>query len=188
MLFRSAEARNPATIVDVIDSDATFNSHYPYRVAGAFGKGWDDLSTQTDDVIAAAQAQTNASRQVYVSNQLDFFQDFESTYGSQLPSAGASFGNEWELLVASLSEVSAGVKRSLGKLRAAEAMAALVVAKVPTFLNGRQAARDKAMIDYGLYFEHDWTADGAISKSARAAWWRILRATTRRAWPMPRAC
>ena len=80
---------------------------------------WDDLKTLTDDFISAAQSKSNASRQVYVSNQLDFFQDFESTYGAGLPQTGASYGNEWDLYSASMSELSAGVKRSLVKLRAA---------------------------------------------------------------------
>jgi alpha-mannosidase len=169
-----AEAREPFGIVDYIDTDPTFLSHYGYRVAGAFGKGWDDLQTTTDDIITAAQTKTTAGRQVYVSNMLDFFADVEATYGAQLPSAGASYGNEWDLLVASMSEVSAGIKRALAKLRAAEAMATLVALKSPAFLNGRQAARDKAMIDFGLYFEHNWTADGPVTRADRAAWQRRI--------------
>ena len=169
-----AEARDPWGIVDFVDTNATFKSKYPFPVVGAFGKGWDDVQTLTDDFITAAQAKTTANRQVYVSNELDFFRDFEAAHGSQLASLGVSFGNEWDLYVASLSEASADVKRSLARLRAAEAMATLVALKTPSFLDGRQAARDKAMIDFGLYFEHDWTADGPISRDARRNWQRRI--------------
>ncbi len=32
----------------------------------------------------------------------------------------------------------------------------------------REAPRDSAFMACGLYYEHDWTADGAISRSRRA--------------------
>jgi alpha-mannosidase len=169
-----AEARNPLAIVDFLDTDPTFTSRYPYRVAGGFGKGWDDLKTLTDAFITAAQQKTNTTRQVFVSNEVDFFQDFEATHGSELPSSGASFGNEWELYVATMTEVSAGLKRALSKLRAAEAMASLVALRTPSFLTGRQAARDKAMLNFGLYFEHNWVANGVVPRTDRADWQRRI--------------
>ena len=73
--------------------DLCFTSAYPYGVAGAFGKGWDDLQTLTSEFVAVAQAQTNAERQVYVSNEEDFFADFEAAHGDSLPSQAVSFGN-----------------------------------------------------------------------------------------------
>ncbi len=169
-----AEARDPWGVVTFVDTNSTFTSKYPFSVIGAFGKGYDDLETLTDDVITAAQAETTSSRQVYVSNQIDFFQDFEAAYGTQIPSVGVTFGNEWDLYVASLAETSASVKRSLAQLRAAEAMATLVALKTPSFLDGRQTVRDKATIDFGLYFEHAWTADGPISRDARRDWQRKI--------------
>ena len=61
-----------------------------------------------------------------VSNEHDFFEDFEAAYGANLPSVACTFGNEWELYVASLAETSAQVKRAVEKLRGA-GMKALIV-------------------------------------------------------------
>ncbi|HWQ32503.1 MAG TPA: glycoside hydrolase [Blastocatellia bacterium] len=169
-----AEARSPFGVVELVDSNPTFQSRFPYRVIGAFGKGWDDARTFTDEFITAAQQLTNANRQVIVSNEQDFFQDFEANYGALLPTVSASFGNEWDLYCASMAEVSARVKRSLEKLRSAEALATLVSLRNPGFMNGRTAARDQAWMNLGLYWEHDWTADGPVSRDARAAWQRRI--------------
>jgi alpha-mannosidase len=169
-----AEARNPVEAVNFVSTNSNFISRYPYQIIGAFGQGWDDLQTTNDDFIAAAQQQTNASRQVIVSNQLDFFQEFEMAHGANLETYSASFGNEWELLTASMAEVSARVKRAAEKLRTAEAMATLVSLQNPAFMNSRTNARDTAMINFGLYFDHNWTADGPVSRSDRAAWQRRI--------------
>jgi alpha-mannosidase len=165
-----AEARDPNAIVDFVDTNANFRENYPFNIIGAFGQGHDDLQTLSNAFITAAQNQTNSNRQVFVSNQIDFFQDFELNHGAGLETFAASYGNEWELYTASLAEVSARVKRANEKLRNAEALTTLVSLKDPSFMNGRFAARDKAMLNFGLYFEHDWTADGSVSRSERAAW------------------
>jgi alpha-mannosidase len=169
-----AEARNAGLTVNFVDQNPIFTSRYPYQIIGAFGQGGDDLETTSDDHLIAAQNLSNANRQIIVSNEIDFFQDFEANYGAQLPTFAASFGNEWEILVASMAEVSARVKRSLEKLRSAEAMATLVALNNPSFMNSRIAERDKAMLNFGLYFEHDWTADGVIPREARADWNRRI--------------
>lgn len=169
-----AEARDPNAIVGFLDTNALFQQKYPFNVIGAFGNGHDDLQTLTTSFITAAQNQTNANRQVRVSNTIDFFEDFEPNHGGGLETFAASYGNEWDLYVASMAEVSARVKRANEKLRNAEALTTLVFLKDPSFMNGRIAARDKAMLNFGLYFEHGWTADGNISKSARAAWQRQI--------------
>jgi alpha-mannosidase len=51
-------------------------------------------------------------------------------------------------------------------------MATLVSINQPSFMQSRIAARDKAMLNMGLYFEHDWTADGAVPRTTRANWSR----------------
>lgn len=137
-------------------------------LAGGFGWGWDELSTQT----TWFEEQALAHDDVYLSNQVDFFQDVERTLGATLPEYGATFGNDWDLLTASIAEVTARVKRSVERLRAAEALATLVSLKRPGFLDGRASARDQAFMDLGLYFEHDLTADGPISRSDRLDWQR----------------
>lgn len=169
-----AEARNPVGAINLVDTNSTFTARYPFPVIGVFGQGWDDLQTTDDSFINAAINNSNANRQIIVSNQLDFFQDFEANYGSNLQTFAASYGNEWELLVASLAEVSARVKRATEKLRTAEALATLVSVNNPTFMNSRTAQRDKAMLNLGLYFEHGWTADGVVSRTERADWSRKI--------------
>lgn len=172
-----AEARDPFKIVDFVDSDPAFLRRYPYRVIGAFGKGWDDAKTLTDEFVRAARSKTTADRQVIVSNEQDFFEDFEAAYGTNLPTTAASFGNEWDLYSASMPETSARVRRAVEKLRNAEAMATLISFHDPTFMTGRTAEREQAWMNLGLYWEHDWTADGSIiSREDRAAWQRRLAA------------
>lgn len=168
-----AEARDPAVAVDQLDAKAP-SAAYPYVVAGAFGKGWDDLKTLTDEFVTVAKTKTTTNRRVIVSNEEDFFQDFETTYGASLPSVSSTFGNEWELYCASMAEVSAQVKRAVEKLRNAEALATLVALQNANFMSNRTAARDQAWMNLGLYWEHDWTADGPVGRDARSAWQRRL--------------
>jgi alpha-mannosidase len=168
-----AEALNPGTAIELMDAKC-YSASYNYGIAGAFGHGWDGLEAYTDQFPTVAKQRTNASRQVVVSNETDFFQDFEATYGAGLPTVAASFGNEWELYCASLAEVSARIKRAVEKLRSAEALATLVSLQTPAFTDGRQAARDQAWMNLGLYWEHDWTADGPISRAIRRDWQRRI--------------
>ena len=156
-----AEARFPADIVPFVDTDAGFQSKYPFNVIGAFGRGWDDLETLTplSDTTygfpAVAKALSNSNRRVIVSNEVDFFKDFEATYASSLPTVAATFGNEWELSIASLAEVTSSVRRETEKLRSAEALATLVSLQSPNFMNAFTSARDQAWIYFGQYWEHD---------------------------------
>ena len=151
-----AEARNPAEVIDFISTDSTFKSLYPYNIAGAFGNGWDDLETLTDEFVKVAETKSDSVRKIIVSNQEDFFRDFESKYGASLPDVSESYGNEWDLYCASLAEESARVKRSVEKLRSAEALSVLIALVKPGFLTGRETARDQAWMDLGLYWEHNF--------------------------------
>ncbi|MDD8026476.1 MAG: glycoside hydrolase [Acidobacteriota bacterium] len=166
-----AEARSAADAIAQTES-SDFQSRVPYSIVGLFGYGGDDLESRTEAIIDAARSGTTADRKVIVSGEVDFFEAFEAAYGSTLPSLGLSFGNEWDLLTASMAELSGSVKRGVESLRSAEAMAALVAAKNAEFMSGREEARAKAWISLGLYYEHDWTADGPIGRDARAAWER----------------
>ena len=191
------EAFDPRKAVERLDSDPEFLRRYrapgasaPYDVRGAFGFGWDALDRktgqpylplpkeypQTDHFHQIAEQTTTAERQVFVSNQEDFFKDFEAKYGSQLPTESAATGNQWDLYSATMAETSSRVRRAVEKLRAAEALAAVVATQRPDFLHGREAARDQAFIGLGLYWEHDWTTDGAVTREARAAWQEKLAA------------
>jgi len=169
-----AEARDPDAVIPILDSNPTFLSRWPWSVAGAFGYGWDDFITTTDQFIEASQDLSNASRRVIVSNEVDFFEDFEATHGAELESWGGAFGNEWDLYTASLGAVTSRVKRTVEKLRTAEALATLASLFDPGFMNGRESARDSAFMACGLYYEHNWTADGQVGQSVREAWSRGL--------------
>ncbi|MCE7913070.1 MAG: glycoside hydrolase [Nitrosomonas sp. PRO4] len=171
-----AEGRNPEQTIDFVTHNPSFAMRYPFPVVGVFGKGEDDLITIDNEFVTAAKQLTDTKRHVSVSNQIDFFRDFETHYGAQLETFAASYGNEWELYSASLAEVSARVKRAVEKLRTAEALATLVALKNPKFMRDRIAARDQAMLNLGLYYEHNWTADGPVSRSERANWQRKVEA------------
>ncbi|MCA8959560.1 MAG: hypothetical protein KDC38_03560, partial [Planctomycetes bacterium] len=161
-----AEARSPAAVVDTVTTSAPFNGFaaiYPYSVIGAFGKGWDDFQTQTPEFVTVAQNMTDATREVIVSNEIDFFEDFEATHGAGLPTETVSYGNEWDAYCIALAETSARIKRSIERLRAAEAMATVVSTLDPTFMEGREPARDLAWMDLGLFWEHDFGMVGFFS-------------------------
>ncbi len=137
--------------------------------------GADDLETTTDQLAAAAQSGSNASRRVIVSNEVDFFRDFETNYGATLPALTQSYGNEWEHACAALCEVSASVKRSLEKLRPAEAMATIVARTDPSFANTLDSLRKQAWMSLGLYWEHDFEGNGpAVTNDERTAWQRRM--------------
>ena len=165
----------------------------PYRVIGVFGYGGDDLarktgvtpppeipgvpglhkvvsSAYTDHFHIIAKQLSNEGRQVIVWNEQDFFEDFEKTHGATLDSQTVTYGNEWDLYSASMSETSARAKRAVEKLRSAELLAAMVSLKYPAFMKNHTAARDRAFNNLGLFWEHNWTADGPISRPHRAAW------------------
>ncbi len=165
------EAYIPMNSILFAEQDLAFQTRYPFPVIGAFGRGGDEVEYTSDEFVTVAQQNSNANRRIIVSNQEDFFRDFESLYGNTLETYAASYGNEWDTLTASLAEVSARLKRSTEKLRSAEAMATLVSINNPAFMSSRIAERDRAMLNMGLYFEHDWTADGPfITRTTRAEW------------------
>jgi len=168
-----AEAYDPSAAVNFASADQGFLSRYPYPpVVGMFGKGWDGLSTFTTEFLTTARAMSNASRRVVVSNEADFFHDFESSAPpGVVPAFSAGFGNEWDMYIASMAEVTAGVKRSVESLRTAEALATLVSLALPDFMSAYAASADSAFVNLGLYYEHDWTMDGPAS-SGRPAFQR----------------
>ena len=91
-----AEARDPAATVAFVTTNAAgngFAARYPYDVIGCFGKGWDDFQTMTDEFVTVAQNLSDTDRQLIVSNEEDFFVDFESTYEiDALPTVSLSYG------------------------------------------------------------------------------------------------
>ena len=159
--------------IAVIQMDTLCGSkRYPYRIAGAFGKGWDNIVNYSYDLQWGINHRTRPGTQVILSNQMDFFQDFEKTYGSQLPKETLAYGNEWDVLCASLSEVAAGVKRSTEKLRTAEALASVVVSQEPDAFKPLEELKQRAYFALATYWIHSWTADGPIKRHDVATWAR----------------
>ncbi len=155
-------------------------SSYPYSVAGAFGYGWDDLSSYAAPAFSkAAKIYSTPLRKVRVSNEADFFEDVERNY-PKLPSETVSFGNEWDTYCASMNETTAKVRRATEKLRTAEALATVAALKGKDFTGELSPLRKAAWEAYGAYWEHDWTADavvtqaqadhGLVTQKQRAAW------------------
>ncbi len=162
------EARLPLATIANLDAKATLtNPSYPYNIAGGFGYGWDNAETTNDDLVPAAIADNDPGHQVIVSNEVDFFKDFENTYGSSLSSLTQTYGNEWDLACASIAGVSGKIKRSLEKLRVAEAMAAIVSNYDNTFGSSLDSLKREAWLALGLYWEHSLNFELAVPFSGR---------------------
>jgi len=161
---------NVINTLDHFCDTITQGSTYPYNVGGAFGFGHDDLETLiSNPFINAARNGTNENRKVRVSNEEDFFIDFEKSY-PKVPAQSVTYGNEWDLLSASMNEITAKVRRSTEKLRAAEALATIVSLKDKHFMDQFSTAKNLAWNTYGVYYEHNWTADGPVNRNVRADW------------------
>jgi alpha-mannosidase len=170
------EARDPSAESDIsFLKNPSFRASYPHSIYGFFGEGGDNLSTMNDSFLKAARELSRPGREVIVSNEEDFFRDFEKNYGSKLSTVSGSFGNEWDMYSASMQEVSSSVRRATEKLRSAEALESLVSLKQPDFPKQFIGARDQAWTSYGLFWEHDWTADNpTLLRSIRADWQRRI--------------
>ncbi|MCU0353926.1 MAG: glycosyl hydrolase-related protein [Cytophagales bacterium] len=164
-----SEALEARWAIEKLDT-MCYKPHYPYHIAGAFGKGWDNKINMTLDIPYAVKDMSNDKRQVIVSNEVDFFHDFEENYGKVLPKQSVSYGNEWDFLPSSLASVSTRMRRAVEKMRVAEAMASVVAAREPDTFKNLDSLREKSTLALSMYWLHGWTADGPISRDALAAW------------------
>jgi alpha-mannosidase len=169
-----AELLEPTLAVTMMDTLCE-GSRYPYRIAAAFGKGWDNMVNYAFDITWGINRRTRPGTKLYVSNELDFFHDFEDTYGKVLPSLSAAYGNEWDLLPASLAAVTSEQRGLMEQLRGAEAMAAVVAANNPTAFDNLKEL--KADFQYGIsvWNAHGWTVDGPIKRHDFATWERLQK-------------
>ncbi|MFZ1701535.1 MAG: hypothetical protein WAU71_11980, partial [Pyrinomonadaceae bacterium] len=106
-----AEAFDAMQSINFAETNKTFQMKYPFPVIGAFGRGWDDIEYKSDEFVTIAEQNSNPNRRIIVSNQEDFFRDFETAHGAGLETHAAAYGNDWDLYNASLAEVSARIKR-----------------------------------------------------------------------------
>lgn len=166
-----AEMLEPTVAVQkmekLCDSDG-----YPYGVAGAFGKGWDNIHNYSYDLVWGLAHRTLPGTKLYLSNQVDFFTHFENMYGSRLPEVSLSYGNEWDLNLATLAEVSGRLRRSMEKLRTAEALAAFASEGDIKMFEGLDAKKEDFLYGIGVYNLHGWTADGPIDRHDFATYMR----------------
>jgi alpha-mannosidase len=166
-----AEMLEPTVAVIQMDT-LTESPHYPYKIAAAFGKGWDNIHNYSLDLVWGLKHRTRPGTKLYLSNQSDFFKDFEATYGEKLPEVSVAYGNEWEMGMASLASVSGQLRRSMEKLRTSEALAAIVSAGNPAMLDGFKSLHDDFLYGIGVYNVHGWTADGPINRHDFATYMR----------------
>jgi alpha-mannosidase len=166
-----AEAAIPEDAVSQCNELMNDKDRYPYNIIGAFGAGWDNTIYMTSKYINEARRLSNRDHQVILSNEIDFFEDFEKNYGNLLPSESLSYGTtEWGINLASLADASASIKRSMEKLRSAEALYTYVSLKDKNFAGNLNELRSQAWMACGLFYEHDWTADGGVTRHERAQW------------------
>jgi len=155
---------------------------YPYNIVGLFGKGWDDLETLTREMIVNAKMMSfDKKREVIVSNEIDFFEDFEKKYGKILPDQSYGFGNEWEVYSAYMQETTSRMLRDVGKLRGAEALATFVTLQNKEFMDKYTPLRDSAWMSMGLFWDHDWGSTWRYNfVDERIKWQNSLEKTTAR--------
>jgi alpha-mannosidase len=159
--------------VAVIQMDSLCGSRrYPYHIAGAFGKGWDNMYNYSYDLVWGLKQRTLPGTRVILSNQSDFFREFESAYGDQLPEVTLAYGNEWDLNLASLAEVNAELKRSMEKLRSAEAMAAFLSVQNEGLFEELLQAKEDFLYGISVFNLHGWTADGPVDRHDFAVYMR----------------
>jgi alpha-mannosidase len=164
-----AEILEPSIAVMQMDT-LCGSKRYPYNIAGAFGKGWDNIQNYSFDMQWGLNRRTLPGTQLFLSNELDFFKDFEGTYGTKLPTETLAFGNEWDTYFISLAEPAIRIKRALNKLRVAEAMAAVVQSYNPKAFDELEEAKKDFYFAISTYWIHSWTADGPVSKKTLANW------------------
>ena len=145
---------------------------YPYKVAGAFGKGWDNIHNYSYDLVWGLAHRTLPGTKLYLSNQVDFFRHFEQEYGSQLPVVSLSYGNEWDINLASLAEVSGKLRRSMEKLRTAEALAVIASDGDKEIFDVLEGKKKDFLYGISVYNLHGWTADGPVDRHAFANYMR----------------
>jgi alpha-mannosidase len=164
-----SEALEPRWAIEKLDT-MCFKPHYPYHIAGAFGKGWDNRINMTLDMPYAVKDMSTDKRQVFVSNEVDFFHDFENSYGKVLPTQTVSYGNEWDVLPSSLASAALRMRRVVEKMRTAEAMASIASAYEPETFKNLEILKEKSNLALSMYWLHGWTADGPIKRTVLADW------------------
>jgi alpha-mannosidase len=128
-------------------------------VTGLFGAGHDDVSYQSQEIVAAAAAfnAARAGHHAVVSNGVDFFQALEAGgQAASLPVLRGGFGNDWDTWPARLAERTARQRRAVEALRTAEALAVFAHWARPGFWAPVQASLELGLTSTWKYFEHGW--------------------------------
>ena len=166
-----AEMLEPTVAVQKMDKLCESDG-YPYSIAGAFGKGWDNIHNYSYDLVWGLDHRTLPGTKLYLSDQVDFFRHFEKMYGNRLPEVSLSYGNEWDLNLATLAEVSGKMRRSMEKLRTAEFLAGIASEGDKEMFAGLDKKKDDFLYGIGVYNLHGWTADGPVGRHDFATYMR----------------
>lgn len=166
-----AEMLEPTVAVHKMDKLCDSDG-YPYSIAGAFGKGWDNIHNYSYDLVWGLDHRTLPGTKLYLSDQVDFFRHFEKMYGSRLPEVSLSYGNEWDLNLATLAEVSGKMRRSMEKLRTAEALAGIASEGDKEMFAGLDKKNEDFLYGISVYNLHGWTADGPVGRHDFATYMR----------------
>jgi alpha-mannosidase len=105
----------------------------------------------TAEFVDVAQSMSTPSRKVIVSNEEDFFRDFEAAYGANLRQPDKL--RQRVGLYLHRSPVSARVRRAVEKLRTAEASPRWSASR-PEFLAGGNRT-ETGLDESRLYWEHN---------------------------------
>jgi alpha-mannosidase len=167
-----SELLEPTVAVWQMDT-LTNTKRYPYRIAGAFGKGWDNMVNYSFDMVWHLNHRTKPGTKLFISNELDFFKDFEDTYGKNLPSETVAWGNEWDILPASMVNVTAGIRRSMEKLRSAKTLASFEYLKNPEYMKAFKVRKDAFLYGLSVISAHGWTLDGPVTREQFKPWARF---------------
>lgn len=172
-----AEARDNLSQEAIQSTIDRFAARAPFLpLSGLFGGGWDDVGYETTAFVDLARAWNQAhpgGDQVVVSNGVDYFQELEFHAGSLAVQRGG-WGNDWDLWPAALAKRTAQTRRGIERLRAAEALSAVVHWMDTSFWPSRRAGLEAAMVDYFKYFEHSWGTTGGVPLSSMV--------TNKKAW------
>ena len=80
-----AEAKSTKVAFTKVQSLLDDPVRYPYSIGAAFGYGGDDVNepdNKNQTFVKVAKTNSKGNTSVIVSNEVDFFKDFEATYGA----------------------------------------------------------------------------------------------------------
>jgi hypothetical protein len=163
-----SEARAPWKIVNYVASDPELKNVFPTPSSVFRQRLGDDLETRKESSSSRPKAFSDENQGDVSHNEIDFFDDSIKNTEIHCPEVKPGFGNEWELLYASLDVVSA-MLTIFGKNARCEALATVVTMVERIF--GGATFRQQAFINLGLS-PNIPDGDGPVPRKDREVWQR----------------